>query len=666
MNKHSQISSDVLTGRGKRHPLAEYYFLFFLVLTAGILMSANLCFSQPKSGYTTKSKKAVSAFEKGLKHYESKRDDEALKELKKAASLDEKFIEPHDLMGAIYFDRSEFENSVAEYKKILVIDSAYHPNIYYNIARSELKSTSYEDAAAHFRIFLGKEKINHDLKARAEKFLVNAEFGSEAVKNPVPFDPENLGVKVNSEMHEYFPTVTADEQVLIYTRRIPKWGSGSKDDEDFFISVKNQNNLWSDAQSLGPPVNTEFREGAQCVSPDGLMLFYTGCSRPDGKGLCDLYFSRKIGSHWGPPQNMGFPVNSSKWESMASISSDGKTLYFASDRSGGKGKIDIWQTTQNEDGSWSNPVSLDINTEENDEAPFIHPDNQTMYFSSDGYPGLGGMDLFIARKNKEGKFSNPVNLGYPINTVADENTIFVAASGETAYYVSDRKEGLGGLDLYSFTLHKDARPLRVTYTKGVVYDAVSKKKLNARFELIDLETKQVVVQSFSNSESGSFLVCLPVNRNYALNVSRDGYLFYSENFSLKERNDFKPVVLDVMLQPVEIGNKVVLKNIFFATAKFELEEQSKAELDKLVAFLKSNPKVKIEISGHTDNVGNRESNILLSENRAKSVSAYLLLQGIPAVRLTYKGFGDSQPVAGNETPEGRAQNRRTEFKVVAK
>lgn len=643
------------------------YLIIALFLLAFLHFEAGNAFSQPKPEYSSKNKKAIAAFEKAVKHYEGRNDKEALKELKKAVSLDENFIEPHDLMGIIYFDSREYENSVAEYRAVLRVNPGYHPNTYFSLSKAELKSAKYDSALAHLEKFLSYPGINKLLQAEAEKMLPGAKFAAEAVKNPVPFNPENLGVKVNSEKHEYFPTITADEQILIYTRRIPKGGSGSNDDEDFYITVKNANDFWSDAMPLGPPVNTEFREGAQCVSPDGMMLFYTSCNRPDGKGLCDLYYSRRIGNRWGPPQNMGFPVNSSKWESMASISSDGKTLYFASDRSGGKGKIDIWQTTQKEDGSWTTPVSLDINTEGNDEAPFIHPDNQTMYFTSDGYPGMGGADLFLSRKNAEGKFSDPVNLGYPINTVADENTIFVAASGETAYYVSDRKEGFGGLDLYSFTLHKDARPLKVIYVKGTVYDATTNKKLNAKFELIDLESKQVVVQSFSDPDNGSFLVCLPVNRNYALNVSKNGYLFYSENYSLKERSDFKPYMLDVPLQPIEVGSKVVLKNIFFETGKFDLKEESKAELNKLASFLISNPKIKIEVSGHTDNVGTRESNQLLSENRAKSVYAYLLLQGITAPRLSYKGYGDTQPICpANDSADCKAQNRRTEFKVIGK
>lgn len=645
----------------KKNKLLFFNFLF-LILNFPLFQS----YCQSKPEYSTKSKKAISFYEKGLKNYESRNNEAALKELQKAVTHDETFIEPHLLMGTLYYDKYDYVNSIKEYKRVLELAPEFNNKTYHFLAISELNSGRYADAEEHFKIFLGKPEISKLLKPEAEKLLKFAEFGAEAVKNPVPFDPQNLGVKVNSDLNEYFPTVSIDDQTLIFTRKIPKKGSFDNIDEDFFISVKNNNGFWSDAQPLGPPVNTEYREGAKCLSPDEQVLYFTACDRPDGKGSCDLYYSRKIGSKWGPPQNMGFPVNSSKWESQPSISSDGRTLYFASGRSGGKGNKDIWKTTLKEDGTWENPISLDINTEGSDESPFIHPDNQTLYFCSDGHPGMGGSDLFFTKKNQEEKFSIPVNIGYPINTLANEFSVFVSASGETAYFASDREEGLGGLDIYSFELHKDARPVKVTYVKGFVYDFTTKKKLNAKFELIDLETKQPVIQSFSNPDNGSFLVCLPVDKNYALNVSREGYLFYSENFSLKERSDFKPYSLDVPMQFVEIGSKVVLKNIFFETGKFELKEESKAELNKLAAFLKSNPKIKIEISGHTDNVGKIEANQLLSENRAKSVYAYLLLQNIPAPRLSYKGYGDTQPITENDTPEGRAQNRRTEFKVVGK
>ncbi|MGE3824631.1 MAG: OmpA family protein, partial [Bacteroidia bacterium] len=296
---------------------------------------------------------------------------------------------------------------------------------------------------------------------------------------------------------------------------------------------------------------------------------------------------------------------------------------------------------------------------------FIHPDNQTLYFSSDGHVGMGRKDIYYSRKDALGNWQKPVNLGYPINTWNNDDSFIVGASGKIAYFASDRKGGFGSLDLYSFELYESARPTMVTYVKGSVFASDTKKPLVAKFELIDLETNKVVVESSSNSEKGEFLVSLPVNKNYALNVSKEGYLFYSENFSLKDIKDItKPYQLNVGLQPVKTGEKVILKNIFFETNSFQLKEESTAELQKLLGLLQKNKNLKIEIGGHTDNVGDDKSNQLLSENRAKSVYEYLTTNGIPAERLSYKGFGETAPLATNDTEEGRAENRRTEFTVL--
>ena len=319
-------------------------------------------------------------------------------------------------------------------------------------------------------------------------------------------------------------------------------------------------------------------------------------------------------------------------------------------------------------------------------SPFIHTDNKTLYFASDGLIGMGGCDLFVSRKillypsdrlpapNPSGERSDglqnsewqtPVNLGYPINTYKDEIGLIVNARGNLAMFSSDRLSKQGK-DIYEFDLYEQARPVKVNYVKGKVFDADTKKRLKAKFELIDLETAKIVVESHSNSINGEYLVCLPIDKNYALNVSKKGYLFYSENFSLKNLADpSKPYFIDVALQPIKVGEKVVLKNIFFETDSYELKLESKAELEKLIYYMKENPGIKVEISGHTDNVGSKEHNKKLSHNRAKSVFEYLT-QDFPSLteRLTYKGYDYSEPIATNDTEEGRAKNRRTEFKII--
>jgi outer membrane protein OmpA-like peptidoglycan-associated protein len=295
----------------------------------------------------------------------------------------------------------------------------------------------------------------------------------------------------------------------------------------------------------------------------------------------------------------------------------------------------------------------------------MHSDNQTLYFTSNGWTGMGGIDIYYSKKNDDGKFSKPVNLGYPINTFNDEGFLIVNAKGNMAYYSSDRQGGFGGLDIYSFELSEKVRPVAVTYLKGVVYDKNTGKKLKAKFELTDLATEKVVFESYSDQITGEFMVSLPTEKNYALNVSKDGYLFYSENFTLTGVYDkTKPYEKDIPLQPLAVGEVVVLKNIFFDFDKTDLKPESEVELQKLIEMLRKNVKMKIEISGHTDNKGTADYNQKLSENRSKAVYIYLIEKGIDKTRLSYKGYGLSKPIDTNDTEEGRANNRRTEFKVI--
>ena len=297
-------------------------------------------------------------------------------------------------------------------------------------------------------------------------------------------------------------------------------------------------------------------------------------------------------------------------------------------------------------------------------SPFIHPDGRTLYLASDGHIGLGGYDLFVSRKDSSGRWLKPENLGYPINTNKDEFGLIVNPSGNRAYFASDIEEE-NGRDIFYFDLPETARPDQVSFMKGVVYDKETQRKLRADFELVDLSTHKLTNKSQSDSITGEFLVCIPVNRNHMLNVSRKGYLFFSENFSIQGVYlSEKPFLKDIPLSPIKVGMIVVLKNIFFETDSYALKDESLAELNKLVQFLQENPHIRIEISGHTDNTGTPEYNLRLSDNRAQAVAKYLVKANVAEDRLVCRGYGLSLPVASNETEEGRAQNRRTEVKII--
>ena len=285
-------------------------------------------------------------------------------------------------------------------------------------------------------------------------------------------------------------------------------------------------------------------------------------------------------------------------------------------------------------------------------------------FVSNGLPGYGGNDIFVTRKGFDGKWEKAKNLGYPINTINDEGTLFVAADGKTAYYASDRSDSKGAHDIYSFELRQDIRPIKTLWVKGKVSDKKTSKGIPSSVELIDLATKQTITKVLTD-ETGNYFITLPVGKDYAFNVNRKGYLFYSDNFLMMNKSPDSVYQKNITLLPIETNASVVLKNIFFDVGKFELKTESQVELEKLVQMLTENPTLKIEISGYTDNVGKPADNLVLSNNRAKSVVTYLVSKSIPVLRLTAKGYGETKPMADNKTEEGRALNRRTEMKVVS-
>jgi outer membrane protein OmpA-like peptidoglycan-associated protein len=413
-------------------------------------------------------------------------------------------------------------------------------------------------------------------------------------------------------------------------------------------------------------VNTPQNEGAQMISQDGQWLVFTGCYRPGGYGACDIYISYLTPNGWSEAVNMGPAVNSDQWDSQPCLSPDKRELYFSSRRSGGFGGSDLYVCRLQPTGNWGRPENLGpgINTPGNEACPFIHADNQTLYFTSDALPGYGDNDLFYTKRDQMGKWGQPVNLGYPINTINEEGTLFIAADGKTAYFASDRNDSHGGLDIYSFILREGIRPNRTLWVKGKVFDKKTTIGLPSTVELIDLASKQPVTK-VQTDENGSYLITLPVGKDYAFNVNRKGYLFYSDNFSLSQHSPDSIYEKNIALYPIEANAMIVLKNVFFDINKFDLKPESQVELDKLVQLLNENPRVKIEISGHTDNAGKPSDNIVLSNNRAKAVVNYLVSKGIASLRVTSKGFGETKPVADNKTEEGRTQNRRTELRVVA-
>ena len=434
--------------------------------------------------------------------------------------------------------------------------------------------------------------------------------------------------------------------------------------EDFYISYFSGGE-WQKAFNAGAPLNTRQNEGAQTLSSNGNYMFFTACDRPGGLGSCDIYFSSFSEGRWSLPSNVGSPVNSLSWETQPSISADGKVLFFSSSRKGGFGGKDIWYSTLNDKNSWNNPVNLGktVNTEDDEMSPFIHFDGKTLYFASDGLPGMGGFDIFMTRMNIDSTWSEPKNLGYPINTYNDEMGLIIESNGKKAYFSSIRDKS-NGKDIFCFDLYESVRPNPVSYLKGKVIDKESGKLLKADYELINLSTNKVTIKSTTDG-SGNFLVCLPSGCNYGINVNKSGYLFYSENFVLEGQHTvIEPFIKRISLSPIKVGEMIQLTNVFYEIDSWELKKESTLELNNLVSLLTDNKDLIIEIGGHTDSTGSDEYNLTLSEKRALSVVNFLISKGISSDRLKYKGYGNTMPKSDNETLDGRKLNRRTEAKII--
>ncbi|MFH1297346.1 MAG: OmpA family protein [Bacteroidota bacterium] len=637
------------------------------------LVLGNRSFAQSVNNLSTSSKKAQRFYLQAYQHYQLRDYPQALASLGKALVADPGFAEAYALKGDMAAEQRDLEEAITNYERAVQLLPDLDFNLYVILGNLKLQMGRYSEAKEDYIRYLSYHKGPASRRWQTEENIRKCDFAMDMVANPVPFDPVNLGDSINTIHDEYINAISSDKQTLYFTRRLPTSAITDRNseavEEDFYLTCSSGDSAWFRAFNLGPPINTRGNEGAISISPDGQLLFFTACQREDGYGSCDIYWSWKMGNQWSAPRNLGPMVNSETWDSQPSFSSDGKTLYFASKRAGGRGSSDIWMSELLPNGDWTLPINLgdSVNTSEEEQNPFIHPDDQTLYFASKGHPGMGGLDLFYTRKNVDGSWQKPVNLGYPINTYADEITLIVNATGDVAYVSSDKLGGKGRQDIYSFPLYREAQPNPVTYLKGIVFDKETGKKLQARFELSDLMRNQVAVKATSDPVDGSFLVCLPTDRDYALNVSRQGYLFYSDHFSLTGiRDQAKPFLKNIPLQPIRVGETVILKNIFFDTDKYDLKPISYIELEKLVYLLKANPFLKIEISGHTDIRGSEEHNLELSKNRAKAVFLYLVNHGIPSNRLTYDGYGFSRPIDSNETETGRANNRRTEFRIIGK
>lgn len=639
--------------------------LLFLMLLIGLSS-----FGQNK--YSIKSKKAIHFYELASKNYREGKNKETLLELENAIKQNPEFVEAWLFKADVLHEMEETDLEIEAYNKAIEIDANFFPNVYFNLGNALLKQGKYSEALSQYNNFTAFSNASVRNKKLAERRMENCRFAINSMQHPVDFHPQNLGAGINSDLDEYWPCLTADEELLIFTRLVPIDDENKeiriKNQEDFWVSHR-KDSLWQPAEPLSKIINTQNNEGAQSITADGRYMYFTACDRSDGYGRCDIYYSVREGDVWSAPKNLGRPINSSDWEAQPSISADGRELFFVSNRKSGKGKMDIWKSRLLEistDGTqrWSNPENLSINTANSEMSPFIHAGNQYLIFASDGLVGMGGFDLYKVNRIDRSTWAEPVNLGYPINTFNDEIGLVISARGNKAFFSSDRLQGKGK-DIFSFDLPLALQPPTASWLKGKIFDAKTLLPVCASLLLVDLSSGDTIAQIKSDRKAGDFLICLPSGKDYLFSVDADTYLFYSDHFSMKDdQQKSNPQKLDIGLQKIGKGSEIVLRNVFFELDSWKIQPQSEIELNRLVDFLLTKPYLIIEIGGHTDNSGTEEHNRILSENRAKEVCNYLMLKGIGESRLRFKGYGSSQPIAGNQTFEGRALNRRTEFRIV--
>lgn len=556
-----------------------------------------------------------------------------------------------------YFERAYKLNKAIDKKILFYLGCGYHWNY------------RFEEAKKCYADYLKTVRDKNE-QTEIRRLIQQCDNGIEIMKDTVDVEIINLGENINSEYREYIPLVTSDGSKLYFTSR-RKGGTGNMilNDgmycEDIYESTHTQSG-WSKARNIGSPLNTTLNDAVAGLSPDGQTMYVY----MDTNGG-DIYVSTLRGSKWQKPKNISEKINKESHEATVCLSSDNKTLYIISNNSKSIGQHDIFYSTLDRNGNWSAPINIGrpINSEYEERGVFIHPDGRTLYFSSNGHNTMGGYDIFKSVRDENGNWSEPENLGYPINTPLDETYFTITASGRNAYYTSARPDGFGQWDIYELKFPtKENKPnapkVLVTLVKGTITDADKNSPLEANIEITDNSKNEVISTFKSNSSSGAYIVNLPSGKNYGLSVSKDGYLFHSENFNLADTADFQELVIDVQLKKIQVGTTIILKNIFFDYNKSSLQPESYAELDRVAEILKKQPNLKIEISGHTDNQGSLKYNTDLSESRAKTVVDYLIGKGIAENRLTYKGYAYEKPIATNDTEEGRSANRRVEFKIL--
>lgn len=614
---------------------------------------------------TSTNKKAVKYYKQAEAFYVQRNYAEAETALVKSLQKDDDFIEAMFLLGDIYREQYKYLDAIASYEKAVAANPEFFPAAIYFLGDLYLEENQYDNAINAYKRFLKIEGTSHETILLAKFGYEKAIFRKEAIQNPVVDNIDRLDTNINSVQKEYINYVDTEEEYLVFTiKDSGPLGVLSSTIHEYFMESRKVNGIWQKPTKLEIPATGRLDRGGMSLSFDGKQMYFTGCNWPGGTGRCDIYTSRLVSGKWQKPSQMPKGINSTSWDSQASISADGRKIYFTSRRNGGHGGSDIWMSI-NINGKWTKAINLgdSINTSGDEMAPFIHADGNTLYYSSNGTIGMGNYDLLISRRLPTGEWTKGDNLGYPINTKDNDLNIFPSLDGKKAWISSDRSRENGGFDIFSFEMPETIKPNKIITLTGIVQDLITNQVLESTIEITDLQSGELSSISNSDLENGEFISVLFPEREYSINISRTGYFFYSGTMKISG-NKSSNIQKTFKLTKIQKGASANLQNIYFDTDKWEVKGESLPELNKLVALLNQNPKLNILIEGHTDNTGTESHNQLLSENRAKAVMEFLISRNINPNRLSFKGFGAEKPISDNVTDEGKRLNRRTTIRVI--
>ncbi|WP_045464486.1 OmpA family protein [Sporocytophaga myxococcoides] len=619
------------------------------------------------AAYSQNNSKAARKYtDKALEYFKAEDYETALTYFLKSDSLDGNDQDVSYLISLSFF-RSDQKLKALPFLLKAKAGGIKEPELELYLGEAYHLSHKFDKAIEHLTLYRSTLRSSEKETVKEVNDLIqNCKNGIELVKTPVEVKIKNLGNVINSAFPDYMPALSADESLLIFTSRRDNSTGGLKINnlyfEDIYISTK-KDDKWSTPEKLGNGINTPSHDACVGISPDGQQIFIY---KDGGEYFGDLFVSTLSGKTWSIPKSLGPNINTRSWEPCATITADQNVLFFVSNKKGGIGGTDIYMSKRQPNGEFgpATILSTEINTSKDEFSPFIHPDGKTLYFSSKGHNSMGGYDIFSCTINTEtGQvISKPVNLGYPINTADDEVYFSWSADNRRAYFSSERSGGVGEKDLY--VLERPKAEASLVMLKGTIKGCDNKKPVTASIIVTDIATGKEIGKYSSNSSTGKYIVILPAGKNYGITVEAPGYVFYSKNIDIPSLDHYKEIDDEICMEGLKKGTVFVLRNVFFDVNKATLRQESESELERVHEILTSNPSIKMLISGHTDSDGNDEYNLKLSENRAHAVKDYLINKGVSAERLSYKGYGETKPVAPNDSPDNKQLNRRTEIEIV--